>query len=198
MLKVNKIIQKMIVQGNHISKVVETAIETQLIHNVDLHLKQSEMISKTKALNQELVFTKNKCHENLSKIRLDYEALEVKALNEHESLLFEIGRLEQQLKTRNQELGATIEKLSLTKTALEIAEEKIESLNQVDKARMQHFKDLQDECAAHEKSQFEQWNSRYLPTYSTITNLLGTLALALSISLLLYVHCLFLHFSTSP
>ena len=100
MLKVNKIIQKMIVQGNHISKVVETAIETQLIHNVDLHLKQSEMISKTKALNQELVFTKNKCHENLSKIRLDYEALEVKALNEHESLLFEIGRLEQQLKTR--------------------------------------------------------------------------------------------------
>ena len=160
MLKVNKIIQKIIIQGNHISKIIETAIENQLIHNVDLHLKQAEMISKSKALNQELVFMKNKCHEDITEMQLNYEDLEVKALNEHESMLFEIGRLEQQLKTRNQELGATIEKLSLTKTALEIAEEKIESLNQVDKARMQHFKDLQDECAAHEKSQFEQWNSR--------------------------------------
>ena len=161
MLKVNKIIQKIIIQGNHISKIIETAIENHLIHNVDLHLKQAEMISKSKALNQELVFMKNKCHEDITEIQLNYEDLEVKALNEHESMLFEIGRLEQQLKTRNQELGATIEKLALTKTALEIAEEKIDHLNQIDKARMQHFKDLQDECAAHEKCQLEQYNSRY-------------------------------------
>ena len=112
------------------------------------------------ALNHELDFTKKSLNEDMTNLQLNYEDLESKALNEQESLLFEIGRLEQQLRTRNQEFGATLEKLSLTQKALEIAEEKIDHLNQVDKARMKHFKDLQDECAAHEKSQREEWNSR--------------------------------------
>ena len=151
MLRLNKTIQKVSLTGNSISKPLEKAIESQLLHNIELHLKNSEMISKTIAMNKEMHFTKDKFNEDIQKAHSDYEDLEMKAV-------FEIGRLEQQLKTRNEEYGAVLEKLALTQKALEIAEEKIDHMFQVDKARMKHLKDLQDECAAHEKAQQKEWN----------------------------------------
>ena len=48
-----------------------------------------------------------------------------------------------------------MEKLSLTSRALQVAEEKIEHLETIDKQRSHHFKELQDHCAQHEKEQRE-------------------------------------------
>jgi hypothetical protein len=57
-LKINKNIQKIALDGNDISDSIATAINTQLSHNVQLHLKHAEMVSKTSALNKELASNK--------------------------------------------------------------------------------------------------------------------------------------------
>ena len=57
-LKINKNIQKIVLDGNDISDSIATAINTQLSHNVQLHLKHAEMVSKTSALNKELASSK--------------------------------------------------------------------------------------------------------------------------------------------
>ena len=44
-LKINKNIQKIILDGNDISDSIKTAINAQLSHNVELRLKHIEMIS---------------------------------------------------------------------------------------------------------------------------------------------------------
>ena len=59
-LKINKNIQKIVLDGNDISDSIATAINTQLSHNVQLHLKHAEMVSKTSALNKELASSKVK------------------------------------------------------------------------------------------------------------------------------------------
>ena len=65
-LKINKNIQKIILDGNDISDSIKTAINAQLSHNVELHLKHTEMISKTSALNKELSLNKVKAGFNNS------------------------------------------------------------------------------------------------------------------------------------
>ena len=57
-LKINKNVQKIILDGNDINDSIMTAINTQLSHNVQLHLKHAEMVSKTLNLNKELSLTK--------------------------------------------------------------------------------------------------------------------------------------------
>ena len=84
-----------------------------------------------------------------------YQELELKGAQEQDHLLFELGRLGEQMVEKNQEFGALMEKLSLTSRALQVAEEKIEHLEAVDKQRNHHFKELQHQCAQHEKEQRE-------------------------------------------
>ena len=79
----------------------------------------------------------------------------MKGAQEQDHLLFELGRLGEQMVEKNQEFGALMEKLSLTSRALQVAEEKIEHLEAVDKQRNHHFKELQHQCAQHEKEQRE-------------------------------------------
>ena len=79
----------------------------------------------------------------------------MKGAQEQDHLLFELGRLGEQMVEKNQEFGALMEKLSLTSRALQVAEEKIEHLEAVDKQRNHHFKELQNQCAQHEKEQRE-------------------------------------------
>ena len=79
----------------------------------------------------------------------------MKGAQEQDHLLFELGRLGEQMVEKNQEFGALVEKLSLTSRALQVAEEKIEHLEAVDKQRNHHFKELQHQCAQHEKEQRE-------------------------------------------
>ena len=50
-LKINKNVQKIMLDGNDINDSIMTAINTQLSHNVQLHLKHAEMVSKTLILN---------------------------------------------------------------------------------------------------------------------------------------------------
>ena len=92
-----------------------------------------------------------------------YQELELKGAQEQDHLLFELGRLGEQMVEKNQEFGALMEKLSLTSRALQVAEEKIEHLEAVDKQRNHHFKELQHQCAQHEKEQREvsHINSQY-------------------------------------
>lgn len=86
---------------------------------------------------------------------MGYQELELKGAQEQDHLLFELGRLGEQMVEKNQEFGALMEKLSLTSRALQVAEEKIEHLEAVDKQRNHHFKELQHQCAQHEKEQRE-------------------------------------------
>lgn len=159
-LKLNKNIQKVILDGNGVSSPMMTAIDSQLCNNVQLHLKHAEMMSKALAMTNELTTTKTRLSNDIHKLKLDYEDLQSRGAAHEESLLFEMGRLEDRLRDRNKEFGALIEKLALTTKALEVAEEKIEHLDMVDKARNEHFKELQDQCAAHEKSHREDWIQR--------------------------------------
>ena len=157
-LKINKNIQVIKLEGNDISDSIKTAIETQLSHNVQLHLKNAEMISKTQSLSKELASSKNRLSREIEDLQKDYQNLEYTGIKEQESLLFELGRLGEQLKERNEEYGALVEKLTLTSKALQVAEEKIEHLENVDKQRNNHFKELQEQCAEHEKIQREVMN----------------------------------------
>ena len=154
-LKINKNIQSIKLEGNDLSISIKTAIEAQLSHNVQLNLKNAEMRSKTLALNNELDFTKDKLGQQIKDLHREYQDLEFKGIKEQENLLFELGRLGEQLKEKNQEFGALLEKLTLTSKALQVAEEKIEHLENVDKQRNQHFRELQEQCAEHEKIQRE-------------------------------------------
>ena len=77
----------------------------------------------------------------------------MKGAQEQDHLLFELGRLGEELLEKNKEFGSLMEKLSLTSKALQVAEEKIEHLESVDKQRNNHFKELQEQCAEHEKEQ---------------------------------------------
>jgi hypothetical protein len=102
-------------------------------------------------MSQELGLTKSKLTEDVSRLQSEYLDLEVRGQEKQESLLFEIGRLEQQLQDRNRDYGGVLEKFALTQKALEVAEEKIGYLEAIDKARDEHFKELQHDCASHEK-----------------------------------------------
>ena len=86
-------------------------------------------------------------------LQREYQDLEMKGAQEQDHLLFELGRLGEELLEKNKEFGALMEKLSLTSKALQVAEEKIEHLESIDKQRNHHFKELQEQCAEHEKEQ---------------------------------------------
>lgn len=152
-LKINKNLQKIKLEGNSISVGILTAIDTLLSHNVQLHLKQAEMVSKTSALNHQLGYTKDKMGQEIKQLKREYQDLENRETEQRESMLFELGRLGEELSQRNKEFGALMEKLSLTTRALQVAEEKVEHLEILDRQRNEHFKQLQDQCAAHDKSQ---------------------------------------------
>lgn len=154
-LKINKNVQKIKLEGNEISSGISTAIDTQLSHNIQLHLKHAEMVSKSLAYSNELNFTKDKMGHEIRNLQRNYQDLEAKGVQEQESLIFELGRLGEQLRDKNQEYGALLEKLSLTSKALQVAEEKIEHMELVSKQRDKHFKQLQKHCASHEKAQQE-------------------------------------------
>ena len=154
-LKINKTLQKIHLAGNDVSTSTLLAIETQLGHNVAMHMKHAEMISKTHNFATDLNTTREKLTEELGHLKNDYEDLEYKSMQQRESMLFQMGQIEEQLKLRNKEFGALVEKHSLTMKALEVAEEKISYLEMVDKRRDNYLKDLQLMCADHEKTQRE-------------------------------------------
>ena len=154
-LKINKTLQKIHLAGNDVSTSTLLAIDSQLSHNVAMHMKHAEMISKTHHIATDLHTTREKLHEELSFLKNDYEDLEYKSMQQKESMLFQMGQIEEQLKLRNKDLGALTEKHSLTMKALEVAEEKIAFLEMVDKRRDKYLKDLQLMCADHEKAQRE-------------------------------------------
>ena len=110
-------------------------LHTLNYHNVDTKLLQQNLSNEVRNLQRE------------------YQDLEMKGAQEQDHLLFELGRLGEELLEKNKEFGALMEKLSLTTKALQVAEEKIEHLESIDKQRNHHFKELQEQCAEHEKEQ---------------------------------------------
>ena len=100
-------------------------------------------------------FTKHTLDKEVKNLQREYQEVELKRIKEHDHLLFELGRLDEQLIEKNKEFGALLEKLSLTSKALQVAEEKIGHLESIDRQRNNHFKELQEQCAQHEKEQRE-------------------------------------------
>ncbi len=156
-LKINKTVQVLKLDGNDISEVISSSIGSQISHNVQLHLKQAELVSKTSALHNQLEVTKDKLSREIKDLKRNYQNLEINGVEQQDNLLFELGKLGQQLTERNQEFGALTEKWSLTCKALKVAEEKIAHLELVDKQRSGHFAQLQQQCAEHEQALRLEW-----------------------------------------
>ena len=156
MLKVNKSIQKIHLDGNDVSGSTLLTIESQLHHNLTLHMKHAELISKSLSFHNELNVTRENLSEQLENLKCDYADLESRGIAQQESLLFQMGQLEEQLKSKNKDLGVLVEQQALTVKALAVAEERIAFLEMVDKRRDEHFKELQTLCAEHEKAHQEE------------------------------------------
>ena len=62
MLKLNKNIQNIILNGNNICSMIEKSIENQLIHNVELHLKQTEMVFSKLLRDSTALFASKQIH----------------------------------------------------------------------------------------------------------------------------------------
>ena len=162
MLKVNKSIQKIHLAGNDVSSSTLSSIDSQLHHNLQLHMKHAELVSKSLSFHNQLNVTREDLNEQLNSLKCDYSELESRGIQQQESMLFQMGQLEEQLKMKNKEIGTLLEQQSLTAKALAVAEERIAFLELVDKRRDEHFKELQVLCAEHEKAHQEvlQQNTR--------------------------------------
>ena len=126
-----------------VSNVTLKAIESALNNNLQLWLKSQKI--------REIETEKEKAALVFENDLAGLKAVNSKAEETKQSLIFELGRLEQALEDRNKDYGSLLEKLSLTQKALAIAEERIEELILVEQARDDHFKELQEHCATHEK-----------------------------------------------
>ena len=160
MLKVNKSIQKIHLAGNDVSSSTLSSIDSQLHHNLQLHMKHAELVSKSLSFHNQLNVTREDLNEQLNSLKCDYSELESRGIQQQESMLFQMGQLEEQLKMKNKEIGTLLEQQSLTAKALAVAEERIAFLELVDKRRDEHFKELQVLCAEHEKAHQEVFFSK--------------------------------------
>lgn len=156
MLKVNKSIQKIHLAGNDVSSSTLLSIDSQLHHNLQLHMKHAELVSKSLSFHNQLNMTREDLSEQLNHLKCDYTELESRGIQQQESMLFQMAQLEEQLKIKNNDMGALLEQQSLTAKALSVAEERIAFLELVDKRRDDHFKELQILCAEHEKAHQEE------------------------------------------
>ena len=133
-------------------------------------MKHAEMISKSQSFALDLSATREKLNEQLINLKVDYENLEYKGMQQRESLLFQMGQIEEQLKSRNKDYGALSEKNALTVKALEVAEEKIAHLEMVDKRRDETLKNLQILCADHDKALRQEFSQREAELETMVKN----------------------------